>query len=130
MPRIDASSSPDATTNGWRAGPSVADAFQEPDRSQPAAVRIHGIGMAELGNSDDAVSHRQDANPTPPISNKIPAINRMESGREIVAIRVKRWAGPRAAGSRAVRTHVRARPAGRSRTRDEGGNQGVSRRGI
>jgi hypothetical protein len=82
MPRRDASSSPDATTNGWRGGRFVAVACQEPVLSQPAVVRIHGIVVAVLGDSDDEASHRQDNNPTPPISNKIPAIKRMESGHE------------------------------------------------
>jgi hypothetical protein len=60
----------------------VALACQEPVLSQPTVVRIHEIEFAVLGSPDDGISHRQDNNPTPPISNKIPAIERIESGHE------------------------------------------------
>jgi hypothetical protein len=90
-PKIDASTSPDATTNGWSAGRAATVACHGPNRSQPPAVRTQGIEAELPGESTDTPCHRQEIDPIPRISSKMPAIKRMGNGRGTEPVRAMRW---------------------------------------
>jgi hypothetical protein len=78
---MDASASPDATTNGWSVGGPARISWAGSIRSQPLVVRTQGIEGDLPDKLPDVPSHRHDSDPMPKINSKMPAIKRIGIGR-------------------------------------------------